>query len=249
MSPEGPWWIRANTTPLKPHNKGYLGMSVKGHRTKPGDTETGRTLLGGTQGCWGQTGDLPLSPCMWSPGTARHGHPAVPPGSVPRSLASLGCAGIPEQFPREKQTGAVNGLGRGLPAGTPTPGCRLGAGAGIPSASRSQGTRCVTCGCPAHPCPRDPTEGQGRGHTPEAECITWGAQSTPKSSAVHPRGESLPGAGPAGPHGTKPPVCTQPVRGHRGTLSPHRATVVPVPRPRWGHPPAADSEPEYRPCR
>lgn len=87
-----------------------------------------------------------LGTCLCPPphgpqGWPRHGHPAVLPGSVRRPSGCLGCAGDPEKFPREKQMGAANGLGRGLAVGTPIPGCRVGAGARVPSASWSQGTQ------------------------------------------------------------------------------------------------------------
>lgn len=225
-------------------------MSVKGHRTKPGDTETSRTLQGGTPR--NKPGTCPISAQGTQRGQVWPCSSHCAPECCPQVLGVLetcrgpggdrtSCLLETWRVPRgDTEGGSKCAKGGGWQQGPPPHSqgalCRRWDAPRCPRSGLVWGLRMLTsagtAGCPPHP-----TEGQSRGQT-------WGGeQSTPQSTSAPPQQGFLPGAHTADPRGAEAPAHTQQ---RAATMGPHPHAVPPrCPCPIPGgatHPPLTQSQ-------
>lgn len=91
----------------------------------------------------------------------------------------------PREIPKGEADGGSKWPGEGAGSGYPHPWVQGGCWCQGPQCLLVTGdsgcSGCRTYGCPAHPCPRDLMERQGRGQTPEPECSIWGCRAPQKA--------------------------------------------------------------------
>lgn len=166
-------------------------MSVKGHRTKPGDTETSRTLQGGTPR--NKPGTCPISAQGTQRGQVWPCSSHCAPECCPQVLGALetcrgpggdrtSCLLETWRVPRgDTEGGSKCAKGGGWQQGPPPHSqgalCRRWDAPRCPRSGLVWGLRMLTgagtAGCPPHP-----TEGQSRGQT-------WGGSRAPHKAHLH----------------------------------------------------------------